>query len=324
MIATDTRPGRLPGTPRLGPATLLMLLAFTARGAVADTCDRACLKGHMDRYLDALVKHDVGAVPLAAAAKVIHNGLPARVDHEDWKLIDGIAYRQYATDPHSGEVALFGVANENFKRGTLFVRLAVKDQKLTLVETIAGVRTPDGVSGLISPNPLFEYVLPRNQRRSRAELVGIADSYFEGLEKHTSGKPPVSEDCRRIEDGVQTSLNPVFVQLTCNDFSPFTYITKIDQRIYPIVDAERGLVLAQVVLKVPVVAAPPAAPPANANAAPARPAVNPVSGMVLPPSEWRSKPRDTIIHELFKVIDGKIVEIQTIRLDRPPGTGGGW
>ena len=183
------------------------------------------------------------------------------------------------------------------------------------------MRTPDGVSGLTSPNRLFEYVLPRNQRRSRAELVGIADSYCEGLEKHTSGKPPISEDCRRIEDGVQTSLNPVFVQLTCNDFSPFTYITKIDQRIYPIVDAERGLVLAQVVLKVPVVAA---APPANANAAPARPAVNPVSGMVLPPSEWRSKPRDTIIHELFKVIDGKIVEIQTIRLDRPPGTGGGW
>lgn len=309
------------GTRRIGSAALLALFALSARGAAADTCNRACLQGYMDRYLEALVKHDVAAVPLAAHARVIHNGLASGVDNEDWKLIDGIAYRQYAVDPTTGEVALIGVANENFKRGTLFVRLAVEKQKLTLVETIAGGRTPDGVPGLISPNPLFDYTLPAKQRRSRQELIAIADGYFTGLEQHVSGKTPVSADCRRIEDGVQTSINPVFVQLPCNDFRPFTYIVKVDQRIYPIVDQERGLVLGQVVLKVPEVAPPPAA---SANAAPTRPSVNPVSGMVLPPSEWRSKPRDTIIHELFKVIDGKIVEIQTIRLDRPYGTGGGW
>jgi hypothetical protein len=46
--------------------------------------------------------------------------------------------------------------------------------------------------------------------------------------------------------------------------------------------------------------------------------------MVMPYNEFRNKPHDTIIHELFKVVDGKITEIQTIRLDRPHGWGGGW
>lgn len=316
----------VPATCRSSLAALLVLLALTAHDAAAATCDRACLKGYMDRYLDALVKHDVAAVPLAANAKVIHNGLPSSVDDEDWKLIDGIAFRQYVIDPEAGQIALFGVGNENFKRGTLFVRLAVQGQRLTLIETIAGARTQDGVPGLISPNPFFDYVLPKRQRRSRAQLIAIADSYFEGLEKHDGRSTPVTEDCRRFEDGVQTSINPVFVQLPCNGFAPFVYIGKVDQRIYPIVDAERGLVLGQVVLKVPEVAPPPTAPAAGAAPAapPARPPVNPISGMVLPPSEWRSRPRDTIIHEVFKVVDGRIAEIQAIRLDRPYATGGGW
>ncbi len=126
---------------RLGLVTLLVPLALAAQAAAAPACDRACLQGYMDRYLDALVKHDVAAVPLAADAQIIHNGLPSAIDDEDWKHIDGIAFRQYVIDPQAGQIALFGVANEDFRRGTLFVRLAVKDQKLTLVETIAGVRT---------------------------------------------------------------------------------------------------------------------------------------------------------------------------------------
>ncbi len=300
---------------------LLALLGPGVRDASAGACDRACLRGHMDRYLDALLRHDTAAVPLAPGATLIHNGAPASVDHADWKLIDGIAFRQYVIDPEAGQVALFGVANENFRRGTLYVRLAVDGGKLALIETVAGARTADGVPGLISPNPFFDYVLPESQRRSRAQLTAIADSYFEGLERHDGRDTPVTPDCRRFEDGVQTSLNPVFVTLPCNDFGPFTYIAKVDQRIYPIVDTERGLVLGQVVLKVPKVAPPPAAPPAGASpgAQPARPPVNPVSGMVLPPSEWRSKPRETLIRELFKVVDGRIAEIQTIRLDRPFG-----
>lgn len=313
-----------PARCRTLAASLIALAAMAASGpstAAAGSCDRDCLKAHMDGYLAALLKHDPALLPLAADYKAIYNGKPSKLDSEDWKVIDKISFHQYVTDPTTGQVALFGVAVENYKRGTLFVRLAVKDNKLTLIETIAGERVADGVPGLISPNPFYDYVLPRSERRTREQLIAIADSYFEGLEKHNGKDVPVSADCRRFEDGVQTSLNPVFLPLACNDFGPFGYMDKTANRLYPIVDVERGLVLGQMVIQVSQAAGPPTGPPAGASAAPR---VNPISGMVMPSNEWRGKPHDTIIHELFKVVDGKITEIQTIRLDRAHGWGGGW
>lgn len=306
-------------------AAILVLMSIgdaQADAAASKDCDRACLKGHMDRYLDALLKHDASSLPRAKQFKAIHNGKPAQLEGGLWSELDGIAFHQYVMDPTTGQVALFGVAVEQHKRGTLFVRLIVEGGKLTFSETIAGERTLDGIPGMISPNPFYEYVLPPQQRRSREQLIAIADSYFEGLERHDGKDVPVSDDCRRFEDGVQTSLNPVFLPLACNDFAPFTYMDKISNRLYPIVDVERGLVLGQMVIEVSKPAGPPSAPPPGAQTK--RYSPNPLTGMVMPYSEWRSKPRNTIIHELFKVVDGEITEIQTIRLDRPYGWGGGW
>ena len=314
--------------PRVLATAVCGLLAASAVSA-ADSCDRTCLKTHVDSVVTALVKHDGSSLSIAPNAVVIHNGKPARVgDPELWSAIDSVDFHQYVLDPQSRQAAFFGVATANHERGTLFLRIAVQNGQLTTLEAITGTRAPDGVPGLISPNPFYDYVLPRSERRSRKDLVAVADSYFEGLEKHDGSKVPISHDCRRFEDGVQTSLNPVFLPLTCNDFGPFKYMDKTANRLYPIVDEERGLVLGQMVIQVSQAAGPPSAPPPSAsggNPPPAGPPrVNPVSGMVMPYNEFRAKPHDTIIHELFKVVDGRITEIQTIRLDRPYGWGGGW
>ena len=234
-----------------------------------------------------------------------------------------MTYRQSVVDPTSGQAALFAVAAEDHKRGTLFARLKLAHGKVVELETITGERVIDGVPGLISPNPFFNYVLPPAQRRTREQLIAIADSYFEGLQRHDGSQVPVSEDCRRFEDGVQTSLNPVFLPLACNDFAPFKYMDKTANRLYPIVDVERGLVLGQMVIQVSQAAGPPSGPLPGAGSAPPH-VVNSATGMVMPANEFRHKPHDTIIHELFKVVDGRITEIQTIRLDRPYGWGGGW
>ena len=307
---------------------LFLLLAGSPFVQAASSCDRECLKGHVDQFLDAILKHDPASLPMAPDATVLYNGKPSKLGADDiWTVVDKIPFHQYAMDPTSGEVAFFGVADEAHKRGTLFVRLAIKNHRITLAEMIAGERTLDGVPGLISPNPFFDYVLPPSQRRSRQQLIAIADSYFEGLERHDGSKVPVSADCRRFEDGVQTSLNQVFLPLACNDFAPFTYMDKTAFRLYPVVDVERGLVLGQMVIQVSQAAGPPSAgPPGGSPASPASAPhrVNPLTGMVMPYNEFRGKPHDTIIHELFKVVDGKITEMQTIRLDRPYGWGGGW
>ncbi len=313
------------GGAALGLVGVSAHAAGKEKSAAAD-CDRACLQGHLDQFITAVLKHDSASLPLAPGAKVIHNGKPDALSAETlWKDLESITYRQSVVDPVAGQATLFAVAAENHKRGTLFVRLKVEHGKLAVVETITGERVLDGVPGLISPNPFFNYVLPPKQRRSREQLVAIADSYFEGLERHDGSKVPISDDCRRFEDGVQTTLNPVFLPLSCNDFAPFKYMDKTANRLYPIVDVERGLVLGQMVIQVSQAAGPPSAPPPGATGGAAAPyQVNPATGMVMPANEFRRKPHDTIIHELFKVVDGRIVEIQTIRLDRQYGWGGGW
>ncbi len=324
-------------TPTGAPAAAALLCmvalgapahADAAPPAAAGRCDRACLEGYVQQYLRALLAHDPGALPLAAHYRALYNGKPTRVGEDpSWQRIDQIAYHQYVMDPTTEQAAFFGVAVHDQKRGTLFLRLAVRHGELTFIETIAGKRTLGGVPGLISPNPFFNYVLPPSQRRSRRQLIAIANRYFQGLQDHDGADVPVSHDCRRFEDGVQTSLNPVFMPIACNDFRPFTYIDATADRIFPIVDVARGLVLGQMVIRVSKAAGPPAAPLTGpqTRAQGKRPYVpSPLSGMVMAPDRYFRKPHDTIIHELFKIVNGRITEIQTIRLDRPYGWGGGW
>lgn len=298
-------------------AAMLVAAAGSAAPGRAAVCDRACLIGTADRVLAGIVAQDLAQATRAASAKFTVNGVAALNGRSPAITgIDGFAYRQYVPDPQTGQIAVIGVAEEDHRRGTFFARLKVSDGAVTEAELIAGPRTEDALPGLISPNPLYNLPLPAASRRSRKELIAIADSYFEGLERNDGSKVPVSEDCRRIEDGVQTSLNPVFMPVTCNDFRPFNYMDKIAGRNYPIVDVDRGLVLGQMVIQV----SKPKGPPATSSTR----KVNPITGMVMPPNPMRSQPRNTLIQELFKIVDGKIVELQVIRMDVPYGTGDGW
>jgi hypothetical protein len=310
-------------TPASTAVLCMLALGISARVDATGRCDRECLQGYVDQYLQALVAHDPSRLPLAQNYQAIYNGKATKAGSDDsWQSIDQISYHQYVLDPKTEQAAFFGVAVQQQRRGTLFLRLAVRNGKLTFIETIAGKRTLGGVPGLISPNPFFNYILPPLQRRPRQQLIAVANSYFQGLQAHDGSKVPVSGDCRRFEDGVQTSLNPVFMPIACNDFAPFTYMDATADRIYPIVDVARGLVLGQMVIKVSRAAGPPSAPAGAAAQHSDFP--NPASGMVMPPNPYFHKPHDTIIHELFKIVNGKITEIQTIRLDRPYGWGGGW
>lgn len=323
-MANPRRP--LPRRHRLkwagGAAFLLLAAAPMPLGAAMPKatgpkpCDRTCLNGFVDHFLTVLVSHDPSKLALSPAVRSTVNGTLEAPGGPIWQAIDAISFHQYVPDPLTGQVAFYGVAEEKGRRGTLYLRLKVEGGKLAEIEMVLGNRTVDGVPGLISPNPLFNYVLPLDQRRSRDTLTAIADSYFEGLERHDGSKVPVRPDCRRFEDGVQTSLNPMFINLPCNNFSPFTYMDRLSSRSYPIVDVERGLVVGQVVIEVST--------PKGPGATTSRPPVNPLSGMVMPPNPLRSQPRNTVIRELFKIIDGQITEIQVVRLDRPYGSGDGW
>ena len=53
-----------------------LALAATVATAQPAACNRQCLEGLVDRYLDALVRHDSRAVPIAASARYTDTAAP--------------------------------------------------------------------------------------------------------------------------------------------------------------------------------------------------------------------------------------------------------
>lgn len=318
-------------TQRIARRTVMLLCGALACSAAAGNavwaaeppdCDRACLKAQVDAVLAAIVQHAPARVPVTSDHQAIYNGKPGRLaDMDIWKNIDGFAFRQYVMDTTNAQAAFYGVATEAHRRGTFFMRLVREHGGIALIEVTAGARKLDGVPGLISPNTFYAYVLPLSERMSRKELARLADDYFEALEKHDGSRIPIVPGCRRFEDGVLTSPNPYMLP-TCTSFTHATYIDATANRIYPVIDEERGLVLGQMVIQA---SKPPrmAPPPGGASSAPVyRP--DPLTGMVLSPGAHFMQPHDTIIHQLFKIVGGKVAEMQTYRLDCEYGWGGGW
>lgn len=96
-------------------------------------------------------------------------------------------------------------------------------------------------------DPIMTKPLAPSERRTRDELITASDAYFEGMEKGT----PFDPDCKRIENGVVTANDPgnakQISRIPCGaQFATgFTrVITKVQERRYPVVDEERGLVWA--------------------------------------------------------------------------------
>jgi hypothetical protein len=206
--------------------------ARAQRGAAA--CDRACLEGFVDRYLDAVVAHDPKLLPLARNVKFTENGVRLDVGDAHWKTVTGKGkYRVFVTDVEAGQVAFIGNVREE-GRGpegsptAIALRLKVENRQITEIETLmvraaapaggnaargAQPAPPTGAAvnmeRLGTPNALFTQTIPRAERMSREDLIKIANMYFSGMEKNDGkGAYPFTDDCNRIENGSLTTNVP--------------------------------------------------------------------------------------------------------------------
>ncbi len=216
-------------------------------------CDRACLEDFADRYLDALLAHDASKLPLAEDARYTENGQTLAMNNGMWQVASAIGDpKLYFSDPVSGQVGFRGVVEENGHKQIIMARPKVENRQIREIEAIV-LREGGAFSNVdgLADHPIFSEALSPDDRSSRDELISIADSYFEGLEKNLADITPFDPNCTRIENGTITANNPdseTFHRLTCGDrfkipgFS--AVITRIRERRFPIVDEERGLVYA--------------------------------------------------------------------------------
>ena len=116
---------------------------------VTPPCDRACLEGFVDRYLDAMLANDVSPKLFARNVKFTENGVQLPLGNEGlWFGMSGKGtYRFYVPDVETQQVAFIGTVRENMQsRGAntgdgslvaIGLRLKVVGGQITEVEQLA-------------------------------------------------------------------------------------------------------------------------------------------------------------------------------------------
>ncbi len=282
--------------------SLVLLLAFsfdslliscsTSSAPSADNT-RQSLTDITNQYLDSLVQNDPTKLPVSNNVRFTENGNEKKLGEGLWQTATDITYRQYFVDPDAHQVLFFGVVDEDGKLANLMVRLKVTDQKIDEIETIVCRKGQSSVASpesMVTPNPIYDEIVPESERTSGHEMIAIANSYLVGLEQHSSENVPIDPACNRIENGVQTTNNPVnklFGMDTASQLKMFTYIDKVRDRRYLITDEEHGLVGGIFIFDCP-------------------------------------ETRSILLAEVFKVVNGKIRQIEALMVNTPYEQASAW
>jgi len=271
----------------------LLIIAITAAALPgadksARGCDRACLQGFVDSYLDAMAKHDASKLPVAAAVKFTENGKEMKLGEGFWKSAGQSTYRLYALDPAAGDAAAQAAVAENGDLDTFFVRLKLKNKKITEAETLVCRK---GQAGFFAPEKmttapaLYSEKVPDADESARSQLIRDASAYFTAVE--TEGTPdykaaPLDPKMNRFENGVQTTNvpvmgNPAMSGVEQLDKGIFKGLV-IDHRRFPVVDVEHGVVV----------------------------------GMMLMHANMNGQMGGILISEMFKIVAAKIQQVQAV------------
>ena len=310
---------------------LMGVLAVSGE-AQTNRCDRECLIGISEGYLDALAAKDPKRLPLAGAnVKYTENGQRLLLGDGLWNSITARGtYKLHVADQTAGQIVTFATLRENGTPLIVAVRLKVDNRRLSEIETIVA-RGTDGAPGRNleatgQPRAAFSRLTPAADRVSRAELVRVANMYFSGMQLNDGkGKYPFGDDCERIENGSRSTNAPgkpgqvrpdpktstsYSAMWSCREqfeSGLIHFVSRIRDRRYVAVDEERGLVMAFAFF--------------DHDAGPSRNFTTPdgrkVTAGPVQPWTW-------MIAELFKVEKGLLHEIEAILERVPYGMPSGW
>lgn len=232
-------------------------------------CDRACLVATVDGYLDALVKHDVAAVPLEVGARITENAAPIAVGQGVlWRAkVEPSTFRLHVADPVAGQVAIQVAPTLEGRPALVAIRLKVERRRITEIEQLLDRQVaPEAMELLHSPRPQLERDVAAAERTSRDGLLWAAHSYFDALEGDDGRIAAFADDCVRHENGYQTVNNKtpgraspspvippagspfsVLSMMTCAQqvsTKSFSFITQLRPRRVLILDEQKGLAAA--------------------------------------------------------------------------------
>jgi hypothetical protein len=193
---------------------LLLLLALSAcqktnpqnaapsAGSAQNPCDRACLEGYVDRYMDAMLAHEVSADLFGKDCVFTENGVKLPLGNEGlWASMVGKGtYKFYVPDTETQQIAFIGTAREEsdkLKEGdpvAIALRLKISNGLITEAEQLV-IRADSGmgtarppaavnIEKVGKPHSVYMEEIPPAERPSREELITVANKYFTGMQKN--------------------------------------------------------------------------------------------------------------------------------------------
>ncbi len=240
--------------------------------AASSPCDRECLNGFVDQYLDAVVAHDPSHLAVTKTVKFTEDGQRLDLGDGFWRTATARGtYKFYMDDPQAGQVVFFGTMREAGSPVSIVLRLKIEDRKIAEVETIVvreGMNPSrptetgaDAFEKLGGPDPLFLEAIPPAERVSRDDLAATANKYFSGMQQN-DGKGDYSffaDDCSRVENGQVTTGGSRATSSTSGPSSSYGalagcraqfqsgllhFVTRIRDRRFIVLDTEHGVALA--------------------------------------------------------------------------------
>jgi hypothetical protein len=250
-------------------AFLAFLPAALAQPEVKPACDRACLQGYIDRYLDAMLAHDASLKLFSRECKFTENGVRLPLGNEGlWYSMSGKGnYKFYVPDIETQQVAFIGTVKESARSSSakpaeartvaVAIRLKIVNGLITEAEqlvirpetSLTGAApaskfppTGEAVEKMVAPHQIFTQTIPESERASREELVKIADYYFAGLQRNdTKGYYPFTDDCVRYENGILATKE---CKKQFESGALRNIVSRIRDRRFVAVDRERGIAFA--------------------------------------------------------------------------------
>ena len=233
----------------------------------------------LSAYLDGAVFADRTHLRLAPDLRVTYNGVVGALGaNEIWEEVLRFPSRQTFADPVTGNVVFFGTAtNEALLNDSTYpypkppqMRKAADAKGHNLSSTkwwyyLLRLKCSD--SGLIEeveeltiPNHLINFdVHPRDypmkdlrfdipaaptDHLPRTELIGIADTYFDGIAKLIEREEVLAHpDAQRIEFGVQRTNSKRDYHSIPASFQNPKFYWRVKNRRYPVVDPAMGIAI---------------------------------------------------------------------------------
>jgi hypothetical protein len=217
----------------------------------SNACDRECLRGFVTRYLDALVAHRPGDLPVSPTVKFTEDTVEMKLGEGLWKSATKLTpYRLDVLDVAQGVAASAAMLEEDGKPISFSLRLKVVGRQITEVETQVTHNAAEGAifqpGNLKTVSSAMTMTPDRSQLMSRTDALKIAEGYPAGLKagSFVTADTQFAPETYRLEGGQMMAGPNCTIFAGCDNIKT-QRIPRLAGLTYRVVavDQEQGVVL---------------------------------------------------------------------------------